>query len=130
MPAPLGPSNAKKSLQAFFKKVEVIIGALAHVSLRIQDLSLQQFRSLIDQLTEHRDTAYESGQDLLALIGTHHPQLMPVLDRGLFWFFGGECLHYLTDEEIDRFQHMDEAAAQHEADGEEYDYHAASRSLH
>ena len=113
----------KESLQRLEKAEAQEAGA-------ISDDILQQFRSLIDQLTEHRDTAYESGQDLLALIGTHHPQLMPVLDRGLFWFFGGECLHYLTDEEIDRFQHMDEAAAQHEADGEEYDYHAASRSLH
>ena len=113
----------KESLQRLEKAEAQEAGA-------ISDDILQQFRSLIDQLTEHRDTAYESGQDLLALIGTHHPQLMPVLDRGLFWFFGGECLHYLTDEEIDRFQHMDEAGAQHEADGEEYDYHAASRSLH
>ncbi len=113
----------KESLQRLEKAEAQEAGAIS------EDI-LQQFRSLIDQLTEHRDTAYESGQDLLALIGTHHPQLMPVLDRGLFWFFGGECLHYLTDEEIDRFQHMDEAAAQHEADGEEYDYHAASRSLH
>ena len=113
----------KESLQRLEK-------AEAQEAGTISEDILQQFHSLIDQLTEHRDTAYESGQDLLAHIGTHHPQLMPVLDRGLFWFFGGECLHYLTDEEIDRFQHMDEAAAQHEADGEEYDYHAASRSLH
>ena len=113
----------KESLQRLEKAEAQEAGAIS------EDI-LQQFRSLIDQLKEHRDTAYESGQDLLAHIGTHHPQLMPVLDRGLFWFFRGECLHYLTDEEIDRFQHMDEAAAQHEADGEDYDYHAASRSLH
>lgn len=107
-----------------------LVKAEAQEAGTISEDILHQFSSLIDQLTEHRDTAYESGQDLLALIGTHHPQLMPVIDRGLFWFFGGECLHYLTDEEIERFQHMEDAAAQHEAEGEEYDYRAASRSLH
>ena len=33
---------------------------------------------------------------------------MPVIERELFWFFGGECLHYLTDEEITQFQRIDE----------------------
>ena len=91
---------------------------------------LQQFESLIDQLTEHRDSAYDTGQDLLAQIGTHQPQLMPAIDRALFWFFGGECLHYLTDEEISRFQHLDEMAVEAEDEGRDYDYRSAGRSLH
>lgn len=91
---------------------------------------LQQFRELIDQLTEHKDSAYDTGQDLLHKIGTHNPQLMPAIDRALFWFFGGNCMHFITDEEITRFQHLDEMAAEAEAEGREYDYRSAGRSLH
>ncbi|TNC83752.1 MAG: hypothetical protein CSH37_13090 [Thalassolituus sp.] len=91
---------------------------------------LQQFRDVIDQLTEHRDSAYEAGQDLLSKIATHQPQLMPVIDRALLWFFGGECMHFLSDDEINRFQHLDELAAEAEAEGKEYDYRSAGRSLH
>ena len=60
-----------------------LVKAEAQEAGTISEDILHQFSSLIDQLTEHRDTAYESGQDLLALIGTHHPQLMPVIDRGV-----------------------------------------------
>ena len=91
---------------------------------------LQQFRDLIDQLTEHRDSAYDTGQDLFNKIGTHNPQIMPAIDRALFWFFGGNCMHFMTDEEITRFQHLDEMSADAEAEGHEYDYRSAGRSLH
>ncbi|MBL4832442.1 MAG: PA2817 family protein [Alcanivorax sp.] len=91
---------------------------------------LQQFRDLIDQLTEHRDSAYDTGQDLFNKIGTHNPQIMPAIDRALFWFFGGNCMHFMTDEEITRFQHLDEMSADAEAEGREYDYRSAGRSLH
>ncbi|MEK9712794.1 MAG: PA2817 family protein [Thalassolituus sp.] len=104
--------------------------AAAHDSEAIGGDILQQFRDLIDQLTEHSDSAYDQGQDLIAKIATHQPQLMPTLDRALLWFFGGECLHFLTDDEINRFQHLDEMAAEAEADGKEYDYRSAGRSLH
>jgi len=104
--------------------------AAAHDSEAIGGDILQQFRDLIDQLTEHSDSAYDQGQDLIAKIATHQPQLMPTLDRALLWFFGGECLHFLTDDEINRFQHLDEMAAEAEAEGKEYDYRSAGRSLH
>jgi hypothetical protein len=91
---------------------------------------LHQFRDLIDQLTEHRDSAYDTGQDLFNKIGTHNPQIMPAIDRALFWFFGGNCMHFMTDEEITRFQHLDEMSADAEAEGREYDYRSAGRSLH
>lgn len=107
-----------------------LVNAEAREAGAIGDEILQQIQSLIDQLTEHKDSAYETGQDTLAAIATHQPQLMPVFDRALFWFFGGECLHYLTDEEIERFQHLDEMAAEAEAEGRDYDYRSAGRSLH
>lgn len=37
-----------------------------------------------------------------------YPHLMPLLYRDLLWFFGGDCLHYMPDEEIAVFQHLDE----------------------
>lgn len=91
---------------------------------------LQQFRDLIDQLTEHKDSAYDTGQILFNKIGTHNAQLMPAIDRALFWFFGRDCMHFMTDEEITRFQHLDEMSAEAEAEGREYDYRSAGRSLH
>lgn len=48
------------------------------------------------------------GQQLICKIVASYPHLMPVLPRDLLWFFGGDCLHYMPDEEIQKFQQLDE----------------------
>lgn len=53
------------------------------------------------------------GQDLLCKVVAAYPHLMPLLQRDLLWFFGGDCLHYMPDEEIALFQRLDEM--RHEA---------------
>ena len=123
-------NRLKYHLELLNETLSRIEKAAANESGVIDADILQQFRDVIDQLTEHRDSAYEAGQDLFSKIGTHQPQLMPAVDRALLWFFGGECMHFLSDEEITRFQDLDEMAAEAEAEGKEYDYRSAGRSLH
>ena len=123
-------NRLKYHLELLNETLSRIEKAAANESGVIDADILQQFRDVIDQLTEHRDSAYDAGQDLFSKIGTHHPQLMPAVDRALLWFFGGECMHFLSDEEITRFQHLDEMAAEAKAEGKEYDYRSAGRSLH
>jgi hypothetical protein len=48
------------------------------------------------------------GQEILCKIVAGYPQLMPLLPRDLLWFFGGDCLHYMPDDEISVFQLLDE----------------------
>jgi len=48
------------------------------------------------------------GQHLLCRIVAGYPHLMPLVPRDLLWFFGGDCLHYMPDEEIHIFQELDE----------------------
>ncbi|MES2676528.1 MAG: PA2817 family protein [Pseudomonadota bacterium] len=48
------------------------------------------------------------GQELLCKIVAGYPQLMHELPRDLLWFFGGDCLHYMPDEEISLYQLLDE----------------------
>ncbi len=50
----------------------------------------------------------EQGQQLMCRIVGTYPHLMPLLYRDLLWFFGGDCLHYMPDEEIAVFQRLDE----------------------
>lgn len=75
---------------------------------------LQQLDKVIEQLTQRTDSAYEDGQSWLLQILTHQPQLTPVIDRDLLWFFGGECLHFMADDEIELFQSLDEQEAEHD----------------
>ena len=48
------------------------------------------------------------GQELLCKIVSAYSHLMPLVYRDLLWFFGGDCLHYMPDEEIATFQGLDE----------------------
>ncbi|MDK2777345.1 MAG: hypothetical protein KYX62_06780 [Pseudomonadota bacterium] len=86
----------------------------------ISDEILQHIDRVIDLLTEQSDAGYQSGQELLVDIFTHRPQLAPAIDRQLLWYFGGECLHFLTDDEIDIFQQTDELEAEATAAGTEF----------
>lgn len=50
----------------------------------------------------------EAGQWLLTQIVGNYQHIMPSVPRPLFWYFGGECMHYLGDEEIEHFQKLEE----------------------
>lgn len=95
----------------------------------IADEILHQLQQLIEQLEERTDSAYAAGQDWLMGILVHQPQLTPVIDRDLLWFFGGECLHFMSDEEIDLFQKLDEQEADHDQASGSFDRDAVKALL-
>ncbi|MFL0808830.1 MAG: dehydrogenase [Agarilytica sp.] len=51
----------------------------------------------------------QAGQNTLLQIVASYQHLMVLVPRSLFWYFGGECLHYLGDEELSNFQKLEEA---------------------
>ncbi len=48
------------------------------------------------------------GQDIITHIISHYPDITPQMHRDLLWFFGGDCLHYLADDELERYQAIEE----------------------
>lgn len=73
------------------------------------------------------------GQQLLCKIVAGYPHLMPLLPRDLLWFFGGDCLHYMPDEEIRTFQDLDEQRETAKENNEAFSYENArlrSMGLH
>lgn len=83
---------------------------------------LDQFAELVTAFEQHQAHAFDEGQDLLCRLVRAYPQYVHLVARDLFWLFGGECLHFLSDEEIDRFQQLDEALAQAASQPSEFDY--------
>jgi hypothetical protein len=69
-----------------------------------------QFLSALATLQQHpQDVEFlEQGQALMCRVVSSYPHLMPLLYRDLLWFFGGDCLHYMPDNEIATFQELDE----------------------
>ena len=48
------------------------------------------------------------GQDLVSQIFQRYPQIAHLVPRDLLWFFGGDCLHFMPDEEIEMYQALEE----------------------
>lgn len=77
---------------------------------------LQQLDHLIESLknssAQQYDSAIFDGQQWLHRFLTHNPELAPAIHRDLLWFFGGDCLHFMPDEEIEKYQMLDDAMAE------------------
>ncbi|TQV66297.1 dehydrogenase [Exilibacterium tricleocarpae] len=67
------------------------------------------------------DYLYE-GQWLICRIVAGYPHITPLVPRDLFWFFGGDCLHFMPDEEIQKYQTLDERRAAAEDSDQPFNY--------
>ena len=77
---------------------------------------LQQLGQLIESLKDPSAQQYDSaifdGQQWLHRFLTHNPELALAIHRDLLWFFGGDCLHFMPDDEIEKYQMLDDAMAE------------------
>lgn len=68
-----------------------------------------QYLQQLESLPRLSGTDYaETGQLVMCRTIAAYPHLTPLLPRDLLWHFGGDCLHYMPDEEIEKFQLLDE----------------------
>ncbi|UTA46558.1 hypothetical protein L1F30_10285 [Simiduia sp. 21SJ11W-1] len=102
--------------------------------LAIDPIQDAQLKALHEELTTLAsapvdEAFYALGQRVLVKIVAGWPQLTPSVSRDLFWFFGGDCLQYMPDEEIANYQKLDEARFQAESTGEPFDIAAAKAKI-
>jgi len=85
--------------------------------------------STLCALKKYSDGTNEKGQWLISRIVSAYSHLMPEVPRDLLWFFGGDCLHYMPDEEIAFYQQLDELRFTAEESGKPFDIKEAKRTL-
>ncbi|QJD71321.1 PA2817 family protein [Marinobacterium sp. LSUCC0821] len=83
---------------------------------------LSLYRDTVEAYESHTDEAYELGQRLMTRIVGTFPQFLPLISRDLLWLFGGDCIAYLSDEEIDQYTALDEARYEQEQQDASLDY--------
>ncbi|SIS81595.1 PA2817 family protein [Neptunomonas antarctica] len=83
---------------------------------------LQRFNELISETTDVQASYIESGQALMTGWIRAYPELAPLMPRDLLFFFGGECLHFMPDDELQTFQELDEKRYAAEAKGDAFEY--------
>ncbi|PRB75457.1 PA2817 family protein [Pseudomonas sp. MYb185] len=102
---------------------------MAQVPEESSILFLERFEELIAQLEAGDQEALYAGQEILCQVISRYPQVAHMIPRDLLWYFGGDCLHYMPDEEIAQYQLLDEHQAEAEARGEEFNWEQARQLL-
>jgi hypothetical protein len=72
---------------------------------------------------------YRMAAPLVDRLFTTYADFAPTFPRELLWFFGGDCLHFMPDEEIAVFQQLDEQRGLAAQRGEIIDLQAARAKL-
>ena len=72
------------------------------------DHALRELATAFQALAETTADLYINGGVLTTRLFDTYPEFAPTYPRQLLWFFGGDCLHYMADEEIAAFQQLEE----------------------
>ena len=84
-------------------------------------LFLERFDEMTASLAESTEDLYV-GQDIISQVFQRYPQIAHLVPRDLLWFFGGDCLHFMPDEEIDKYQQLEDRRYAALENGEEFDW--------
>jgi hypothetical protein len=91
--------------------------------------SLRELSLAFKKLGEDETHFYAQGQSLVNRLFTTYPDFGPTFPRELLWFLGGDCLHYMPDEEIAVYQQLEEQRQASAERGEIIDFAAARAKL-
>lgn len=107
------------------KQLHNLLSALTdldHWSAESHSELLEELKGLCSALEQGQFDDWFSGQDVLCKVFNRYPQVAHLIPRDLLWFFGGDCLHFMPDEEIEAFQALDEQRHAAEQAGETFDW--------
>ncbi|MCB1845046.1 MAG: hypothetical protein KDI09_18925 [Halioglobus sp.] len=93
------------------------------------DDPLRELAEAFTTLAVSGKNLYATGPSLIGRLFTTYPELAPMLPRELLWFFGGDCLHFMPDEEIAQHQRLEELRLEAAASGEVIDLKKARAGL-
>lgn len=117
---------------ALLNHLRTILVALGEAEQILDDshaMFIERYDELLADLPDAPDSSLYLGQDLISQIFQRYPQIAHLIPRDLLWFFGGDCLHYMPDEEIAMYQLLDERRFQAEEDGEPFDWNQEKQLL-
>lgn len=117
---------------ALLNHLRMILGALGEAEQVPEDnhgLFLERFDELMSELPRDPEGAQYLGQDLISQVFHRYPQIAHLVPRDLLWFFGGDCLHFMPDEELQMYQQLDERRFEAEENGEPFDWNREKQLL-
>jgi hypothetical protein len=117
------------ALLAHLRSILVALGDAEQVPEESHVLFLERFDELLTLLPQEPEQSLYLGQDLMCQVIHRYPQIAHLVPRDLLWFFGGDCLHFMPDEEITLFQALDERRFEAEQNDEPFDWEREKQFL-
>jgi hypothetical protein len=102
---------------------------LARLSSAPGGESLSPMAATLTDLAHEPARIMDEAPALLGRLLTTAPQVVELLPRDLLWYLGGDCLHFMPDEEIERYTRLDEQRREALARGEAFSWREARASL-
>jgi hypothetical protein len=90
---------------------------------------LRELAEAYSALEDAGTDLYIRGPQLVSRLFETYPEFAPTFPRQLLWFLGGDCLHYMADEEIDLCQQLEELRVAAAAQGETLNFQEARAKL-
>ena len=111
------------------RSILVALGEAEQVPEESHGLFLERFDELLEQLPHDPLESQYLGQDLMCQVIQRYPQIAHLVPRDLLWFFGGDCLHFMPDDELDLYQALEERRYDAEQNEEPFDWNQEKQLL-
>ena len=111
------------------RSILVAVGEAEQVPEESHALFLERFDELLASLPIDPIESQYLGQDMMSQVILRYPQIAHLVPRDLLWFFGGDCLHFMPDEEIALYQALDERRFEAEENDEPFDWNQEKQLL-
>ncbi|WP_349571820.1 PA2817 family protein [Azotobacter salinestris] len=116
------------ALLAQLRALLIALGEAEQVSDESHALFMERFDELLMSLPKIPEDRH-LGQDMICQVFHRYPQIAHLVPRDLLWFFGGDCLHFMPDEEIALYQELDERRFEAEEQGKPFDWNQEKQML-
>lgn len=117
---------------ALLNHLRTILAALGEAEQILDDshaMFVDRYDDLLLELPNDPDNSLYLGQELISQIFQRYPQIAHLVPRDLLWFFGGDCLHFMPDEEIEMYQTLEERRFHAQENGEPFDWNQEKQLL-
>ena len=104
------------------RSILVAVGEAEQVPEESHTLFLERFDELRALLPIDPIESQYLGQDIMCQVIERYPQIAHLVPRDLLWYFGGACFNFLSDEELDMYEALEERRHEAEENGEPFDW--------
>jgi len=111
------------------RSILVAVGEAEQVPEESHSLFLERFDELRALLPIDPIESQYLGQDLMSQVILRYPQIAHLVPRDLPWFFGGDGLHFMPDDERDLDQALEERRFAAEQNDEPFDWNQEKQLL-